>query len=334
MSRDPIKASVTSSDVARLADVSQSAVSRTFTPGASVSAKTRARVMAAADQLGYRPNRLAQSLISGRSGTIGLVVAYLENHFYPMVIEALSLALQERGYHVLLFMTTPGEQDEVIKEIMQYKVEGVVLASVTLSSHITEECAKVGVPVLLFNRYIPDSRASSVVSDNESGGQQVAEYLLNKGYSKIAFVAGQEDSSTSLERERGFRLGLEKQGVLLWKKVIGNYLFEQAANAAHELLNGDDKPDAIFVANDHMAFSVMDVIRRDYQLRIPEDVAIVGFDNVPEAAWAAYDLTTVGQPVERMVEETVLILIEQMQNKQVIPKHRAVSVSIIERGST
>lgn len=327
------KSSVTSTDVAKLANVSQSAVSRTFTPGASVSGKTRERVLAAAHELGYRPNALARSLISGRSRIIGLVIAYLENHFYPIVIEKLSRSLQARGYHVLLFMTEPGQQDEVIQEILQYQVDGVVLASVTLSSHIAQECAELGVPVVLFNRYIPDSQASSVVSDNVAGGRLLAELLLSEGHQKIAFVAGQENSSTNVEREKGFTERLEEAGVTLCQRVVGHYTFEGATLATRELLS-DGIPDAIFVANDHMAFAVMDVVRGEFGLRIPQDISVVGYDDVPEAGWPAYNLTTVEQNVEKMIGATVDILLEQMEHKRISSAQVVTDASLILRGST
>ena len=307
------KPSVTSTDVAKLANVSQSAVSRTFTPGASVSDSTRSKVLAAAEELGYRPNALARSLISGRSRIVGLVVAYLENHFYSIVIERLSRALQADGYHVLLFMTEPGQQDKVIGDILQYQIDGVVLASVTLSSHIAEECAALGVPVVLFNRYIADAQASSVTSDNVDGGYKLARFLVEKGFERIAYVAGQENSSTNMDREQGFVQGLAESGQTLWKREVGNYLFEGAAEAARRLLAADELPDAIFVANDHMAFAVMDVIRSEFGLRIPEDISVVGYDDVPEAAWPSYDLTTVEQPVDEMISAVAEILLEQME---------------------
>ncbi|WP_022951116.1 LacI family DNA-binding transcriptional regulator [Leucothrix mucor] len=327
------KSSVTSTDVARLADVSQSAVSRTFTPGASVSEKTRERVLAAARELGYRPNALARSLISGRSRIIGLVVAYLENHFYPIVIEKLSRSLQAEGYHVLLFMTETGQQDEVIKEILQYQVDGVVMASVTLSSHIAQECAGLGVPVVLFNRYIPDSQASAVVSDNIRGGRLLAELLVSEGHKDIAFIAGQENSSTNVEREKGFNEGLAAAGLHVSRRALGNYTFEDAAIAARAILS-DGTPDAIFVANDHMAFAVMDVIRGEFGLKIPEDISVVGYDNVPEAGWPSYNLTTVEQSVDEMIAATVEILLEQMEHKQVTATKRVTAASLIVRGST
>lgn len=328
------KTSVTSIDVARLANVSQSAVSRTFTTGASVSEDTKQRVLDAAKALGYRPNALARSLISGRSRIIGLAVAYLENHFYPIVIEQLSRALQTHGYHVMLFMTQPGQQDQVVNEILQYKMDGVVLASVTLSSHIAEECANIGVPVVLFNRYIPDSHVSSVTSDNEQGGRLVAELFVKNAYKRIAYIAGTENSSTNNDREKGFKQGLAVAGFSVWKSTPGMFSFEGATIAARELLVGNEKPDAIFVGNDHMAFAVMDVIRSEFGLRIPEDISVVGYDNVPEADWAAYSLTTVQQPVEAMIEATVNILLEQMEHKQVNEVHKVTEAHLIVRGST
>jgi len=327
------KSSVTSLDVAKLASVSQSAVSRTFTPGASVSEKTRERVMVAARELGYRPNALARSLISGRSRMIGLVIAYLENHFYSILIEKISRLLQSRGYHVLLFMTEPGQQDEVVQEILQYQVDGVVLASVTLSSHIAEECAAQGVPVVLFNRYVADSQTSSVVSDNIAGGRLLADLLVKEGHQNIAFIAGQENSSTNVEREKGFVEGLSEHGISLCARAVGNYNFENAAIAAREILN-KNVPDAIFVANDHMAFAVMDVIRGEFGLLVPEDISVVGYDNVPEAGWPSYNLTTVKQSIEQMINATVDILLEQMENKQVSATKVITPADLIVRGST
>ena len=173
------KGSVTSGDVARLAKVSQSAVSRTFSPGGSVSAETRALVLAAARKLGYRPNVLARAMISGRSKLIAVLVAYLDNQFYPVVLELLSRSLQAHGYQVMLVMTDPGDQDGVVSKMLQYQVEGIVMASATLSSSLARECAKTGTPVVLFNRYVPASPTSSVTSDNIEGARRLAHFLVD-----------------------------------------------------------------------------------------------------------------------------------------------------------
>ncbi len=317
------KSAPTSGDVAKLAQVSQSAVSRTFTPGASVSADTREKVLKAARELGYRPNALARAMISGKSRLIAMMVAYLDNQFYPIVLEQLSRALQEQGYQVLLFMTETGKQDRVVQRILEYQVEGVVMASATLSSTLARECAKTGIPVVLFNRYVPSSPASSVTSDNIEGGRLLAKFLAEGGHERIAFIAGAEDSSTNRDREAGFYKGLAEHGMTVWARAVGGYSFAGAADAARELFSKKERPDAVFVANDHMAFSVMDVLRGELGLKIPKDVSVVGYDDVPEAAWKGYDLTTISQSSESMIDATVAILLEQIE-KRVVKKRAAV----------
>lgn len=327
------KGKITSGDVAKLARVSQSAVSRAFNEGASVSEDMRARVQKAARKLGYRPNAIARAMISGQSRLIAVLVAYLDNQFYPIVLEQLSRALQDRGFHVLLFMTDPGRQDEVVQQMMEYQVEGIVMASATLSSTLARKCAQTGIPVVLLNRYVPSSPASSVTSDNAEGGRLVANLLTDNGHKRIAYIAGHEDSSTNNDREAGFLAGLEQAGQKLWSRAVGNYTFDGAAAAARQLFTNAEKPDAIFVANDHMAFAVMDVIRNELALRIPEDVSIVGFDNVPESGWAGYQLTTVEQPSAPMVEATTKILMEQIERKSVIRCSIVLPTSLVVRNS-
>jgi DNA-binding LacI/PurR family transcriptional regulator len=327
------KETVTSQDVARHANVSQSAVSRTFTPGASVSAATRDRVLAAAAELGYRPNALARAMISGRSNLIAVLVAYLDNQFYPIVLENLSRALQARGYQVLLFMTDPGNQDRMVQQMLQFQVEGIVMASATMSSSLARECAETGIPVVLFNRYVPSLPASSVTSDNVSGGRLLARLLHAAGHRRIAFIAGAEDSSTSRDREAGFSQALAEAGNAIWRKEVGDYSFAGAAAAARKLFAGSDRPDAIFAANDHMAFSVMDVIRGETGLRIPEDVSVVGYDDVPEAGWGGYSLTTVAQPGLSMIEETVDLLIKQIGSRKVQKRNVILPARLVVRSS-
>lgn len=327
------KGKVTSGDVAKLARVSQSAVSRAFNEGASVSEDMRARVKKAARKLGYRPNAIARAMISGQSRLIAVLVAYLDNQFYPIVLEQLSRALQDKGFHVLLFMTDPGRQDEVVQQMMEYQVEGIVMASATLSSTLARECAQTGIPVVQLNRYVPSSPASSVTSDNAEGGRLVAKLLTDNGHRRIAFIAGHEDSSTNTDRESGFLVGLEQAGQKLWSRAVGNYTFNGAAEAARQLFSKAEKPDAIFVANDHMAFAVMDVIRNELQLKIPEDVSIVGFDNVPESGWGGYQLTTVEQPYAPMVEATTKILLDQIEQKTVIRRSIVLPTNLVVRNS-
>lgn len=325
----------TSLDVARRAGVSQSAVSRVFTPGASVSAKTAERVRQAAAELGYRPNVLARSLITGRSRVIGLVVAYLENQFYPQTIEKMSRLLQAEGYHVLMFMAGRGVEniDDVLQEILDYQVDGVVMASVSMSSELASRCQAAGIPVVLFNRSQDDDRLSAVTSDNSAGGRKVADFLIAAGHTRIGYIAGWEGASTQRDREAGFREGLKRAGLPLHAREVGQFNLEQAREAARRMFAEKDRPDAVFVANDHMAFAVMDVVRFELGLGVPKDVSIVGYDDVPLAAWPAYDLTTVRQRANAMVAETVKTVLERIEKPDMAPRRVAIDGPLVVRGS-
>lgn len=334
-----MKPNPTAHEVAKLANVSQSAVSRTFTPGASVSQATREKVMEAARTLGYRPNALARGLITRRSGIVALVMSYLENQFYPLVIERLSQQLQKCGLHVLMFIGEDSDASGVLEDILQYQVDGIVMASTTLSPDLARHCASMEVPVVLLNR-VPDLQhvlelgTSSVTSDNVEGGRMVAQLLLERGFQRIAYLAGLENSSTNLQRERGFTEVLAQAGVQLCARAVGSYDFAGAQRATRELFSGPREalPEAVFVANDHMAIATMDVLRGELGLRVPRDVSVVGFDDVPQAAWGSYQLTTIVQDVTEMVTATVELLTQQI-GETPLPRQVTVPCRLVLRES-
>ncbi|MEP1199220.1 LacI family DNA-binding transcriptional regulator [Tateyamaria sp.] len=326
---------VTALDVAERAGVSRSAVSRVFTPGASVSERTAKKVRSAAEALGYRPNVLARSLITGRSRIIGLLVAYLENQFYPEAIERLSHELQKRGYHVLVFMAANSgeEADEVMEELLDYQVDGIIAASVGMSNDLTRRCEAAGIPIVLFNRAQDDDRLSAVTSDNYHGGRKLAEFLVAGGHSRIAHIAGWEGASTQRDREAGFVAGLNAAGQGLFARAVSDFQFEQAKAVARDMFSATDIPDAVFCANDHMAFAVMDVLRFERGLSVPGDVSVVGYDDVTLAAWPSYDLTTVRQPAGQMAQATVGILMDRLSDPDTKPRRVALDGPLIIRGS-
>lgn len=328
-------AKVTSIDVAALAGVSRSAVSRVFTPGASVSPATATKVRTAARALGYRPNVLARSLITGRSRIIGLVVAYLENQFYPEAIERLSKSLQAQGYHVLVFMASNDNDatQTVIDELLDYQVDGIVIASVGVSNDLTRRCEDAGIPIVLFNRDQFDDRLSSVTSDNMAGGRKLAEFLLAGGHRRIGHIAGWEGASTQIDREAGFKAGLMAGGIKLAMRSIGNFDFETAQDAARAMFDRDDPPEAVFVTNDHMAFAVMDVLRFELGICVPDDVSVVGYDDVQIAAWPSYNLTTVRQRANEMVSKTIELLMTRIENVDAPPQRICIDGPLIIRGS-
>ncbi|MEL7184211.1 MAG: LacI family DNA-binding transcriptional regulator, partial [Pseudomonadota bacterium] len=233
---------VTSLDVARLAGVSQSAVSRVYTKGASVSKAMEDRVRAAAEELGYRPNALARGLITGRSRIIGLVVAYLNNPFYAEAIERLSNAVQAEGYHLLIFTAGKNglDTDKIISQLIDYQVDGIITASITLTTNLTKRCASAGIPVVLFNRSMPRSGLSAVTSDNLAGGRKAAEFLLAAGHTRIAHIQGFKDASTTHDRLVGFETALDAAGLGLIALADGKFTREAAVEAARGLMDTDN----------------------------------------------------------------------------------------------
>lgn len=329
-------ARTTSLQVAERAGVSQSAVSRVFTPGASASAKTVAKVKKAAEELGYRPNMMARAMITGKSRIIGLVVAYLDNQFYPSALELLSRSLQARGYHVLVFTAgnAADKVEGVIADLLDHQVDGIITASVAMTSELTKRCEATGIPVVMFNRAQDGADLNTVISDSEGGGRKVAAFLTACGHQRIAHISGWEGSSTGRDRRRGFISGLHAQGAAPLAVIDGMYDRDVAAQATRDLMARATTPDAIFVGNDHMAFAVLDTLRFELGLDVPGDVAVIGFDDVPLAAWPAYNLSTVRQPLNRMVEATVEMLTAQIEGGEVAP-HRVVFDSpLILRGTT
>lgn len=300
---------VTAHDVARAAGVSQSAVSRAFTPGASISPDTRARILTAADQLGYRPNLLARSLINGRSNIVGVGVGNLANPFFVETMQLLSRALDDAGLRLLLFPADSGATAEPsIHEILHYRLDALVLLSVGLSSTLAEECRRAQVPVVLYNRTTLDDATSSVIGDNQIGARTIAAHLLAGRHQRIAYIAGTAGSSTNAQREAAFFAYLAQQGAPAPLREDGQYDIAAATAATRRLLTRPDRPDAIFCANDLMAIAAINVARHEYGLDVGREISIVGYDDVPMAAWPAFSLTSYSQPAEQMVAQTVRLI--------------------------
>jgi DNA-binding LacI/PurR family transcriptional regulator len=321
-----LRKSVTSHDVAELAGVSQSAVSRSFTPGASVAEATRLKVLQAAKRLGYLPNLHARTLITGRTRIVGVVLAHLDNLFYPRFLQLLSEQLQTQGMQVMLFIAEGQGNDDLLEHMLQYRVDAIVLAATSLSSSLGKACLQAGIPVVMFNRVSAqssDRSFHSVRTDQEEGARQIALHLIAGGHERIAYVAGHLDASTNQERENGFRTTLAEQGKAVFAYGVGKY---DAATAQAVVRSwyldraGQPRPlslcpDAIFAADDQMALAIMDTLRDELGLRVPAQVSVAGFDDVPQASASAYGLTTYAQPLGPMVQELVELLMAQIAQR-------------------
>jgi len=323
-------------DVARLAGVSQATVSRTLTPGTSVSDETRTKVLEAAKQLGYRPNVIARSLIQKSTNIIGLVVMRFTNPFYARMIRDFTRALQDCGYWVLLLNIAQNQElEETLPMALQYQADGLIITSATLSSTLAEECARSNTPVVLFNRYASDTHTNVVRCDNVEGGRLVADALLDAGHEKFAYIAGEEAASTNRDRENGFVNRLRERGYdLSFRESAGDYSYELGFAASERLFQSGSRPDAIFCANDLVAMGAMDFLRYKIKLKIPDEISIIGFDDIPSAAWPGYELTTVRQPFGELVESTIQVLLDAINKSGTEVTERVVSPTLVWRHSS
>ena len=320
----------TSIDVAKAAGVAQSTVSRVFS-GGNVSPDAKARVLAAAATLGYQPSAIARSLSTQRTGIVGIVMADITSPFYPYVLDKFTQRLHELGMRVLLFNTPPHRDvDETLPLVLQYQVDAIIITSATLSTAMSEECARLGIPVILFNRYVPNTQASAVCCDNVAGGRLVADLLLDWGHRHLAYLAGLENTSTNRDRLRGFSDRLLERNCREWLQESGAYTYDSGYAAAQRLLTHSDPPDAIFCANDIMAFGAIDAAR-DLGMTIPQQVSIIGFDDVPAAGWSGYNLTTIRQPVNRMVDSALDILQKKLDDPTLGPETRLIAGGLVMR---
>lgn len=298
-----------STDVARLAGVSQSAVSRTYRAGASVSVETRRKVVEAAAALDYRPSLIPQIMLTHRSRLVAVVVGGLSNPFYATVLEQFARRLQALDYQVLLMHTDRDHSlDGVIPRVASYRVDAVVSALPLISKTCAESLMSLKVPVVCFNTPISSGWLSSVCSDNNGAGRAMAEHFLSRGARRFGFIGGPTSSAASRDRLKGYRARLRRAGFDRIEQQNGSYDYQGGAAAALDMFAGSERPDAVFCANDLMAFGVLDTLRHRLGLRVPEDVLVGGFDDIPAAAWGSYDLTTVVQDAPSMVEQAIELL--------------------------
>lgn len=327
------KKTVNAMEVARLAKVSQSTVSRVFTPGSNVSEKTKKKVLEVARELGYRPNALARGLITNRTNIVGLAMRDIENPFYHEVLGKFTKRLRERGYHVLFMYTENDEiQQEEITQFLEYNVEGVIVTDAYLSSKVVSQLHENEIPVILFNRYSKDVPCYSVSCDNYAGGQEIAQYLYEQGHQNMVYITGQIETSTNQDRQSGFCDFLREKG-LVPRIEEGNFTYEKAYEVTLRLLKSKERPDAIFGANDITALGALDAVKA-MGLSVPDDIAIIGFDNIKMASWPAHELTTWEQPVDEMIAVTIDTLLNEMAGNSVKPETKLIPGKLIERSTT
>lgn len=285
-------------DVASLAGVSRSAVSRTFTQGASVSPQTRERVVQAASSLGYRPNALARGLTKQCNQLIAFVSGFQDNLYDAAYHDKVLSGLQAAGFRVLhVHIDGSVEVGRALIDALDIPVSVAVIAGGSIDEASIAECIRLRTPIILCTGETDLPAVDCINSDNAGGTRAALEHMLVRQCRRIAYIAGTSGMFSARERLEAFLGGMHWHSLTPFAVTQAAFTYEGGLQAARQLLAGDTRPDAILCANDAIALGALTAVRELGGLRVPEDVAIIGFDDVPQAAWPSFALTTVCNPV-------------------------------------
>jgi LacI family transcriptional regulator len=328
--------SVTSHDVAKLAGVSQATVSRVLRQDVNVRKETRERVMQALAQTGYELNAAARAFRTRRSDSIGVVVARLSNQIYPAMLESIGARLAGLGQRMIVWDAEYGGNIQASQALRQGIVDGVILTAATRESEFIKDICSARASVVLINRTVDNYPCDQVSSDNVDGGRRAANYFVKSGRRRIALIGGNPQASTIRDRELGFRQGLASAGITLpahYYHVPETFSHSSGEGAAMRLLELASPPDAIFCVNDVLALGALDGARA-FGARVPDDLWVIGYDDIEIASWRAYDLTTVRQPMEQMVIRAIDLLLAKIKNPDKPLVHDCFANELVIRRST
>jgi len=326
---------VTLKDVATRAGVSTSAVSRTFTDGASVSDKMRRKVEKAASDLGYSPNALASSLTTGRTKLIGLVSNNFHNPIFLQVFDLFTRKLQDKGLRPLL-MNLSDEQDALtaVRRLKQYSVDGVIVASSTLPPDFSKAFRDAGVPVVnSFGRFSTTPDVHVVGVDNSECGRMAARELVARGYASVGFMGGPETATSTQDRFRGFSQELSKHpDVARRHSFASDYSFDAGRAEMQRLIADAHLSEAYFCGDDVLSIGALSALA-DAGLNVPRDIGIIGFNDMEMARWENINLTTIGQPIEQIIHSSVELIVAMLDDPNRYPEVRLFPCKMVERGT-
>jgi len=319
---------VTSYDVAALAGVSQSAVSRAFSEEGSVSPRMRERITRAADELGYRPNAIARSLGKGRTGLVGMVINKHSQQNHANALSGITEILRTSGGGVLLQVVDADSlADDAVATLLDYRVDAIICSSI-VSEAATGQCARAGVALCLVNRQSAAEGVDEVLSDNVACSTAVALGLASAGARRTAYVYGPAAGFVSRLRFAGFSAGCARAGLPPPLRIDCDFTYQGGHDAALELVERHPELDAIAAASDGMAFGIVDALRRRCGLAVPADIMVVGHDDEPTSGYLGYRLTSVRQPMEAMLRGALTLAQRRIERPE-LPKRRIVMRSEI-----
>ena len=305
------KAVVSAQDVADRAGVSRSAVSRTYTPGASVSAATRDRVMKAAAELGYHVNHLARGLVRNRSGIVCLIVSEIATPYRASLVRWLTQFLQESGKIAMLINTDRSDNSvsAALQQAINFRADASIILSGMPDRTITRQCYKHGQRIILINRDESLPGSLSINLDAEIAAQTAVMAFQRAGCRVLGFANSLAGTPSLMKREAAFIAAAEQAGLAVTVERFGTTSYESGQILAHRLLTRPQRPDAIFCVTDLVACGLMDEARHRFALRVPDDLCLMGYDNIAQVGWSSYNLTTFAQPVEKFARDAVQWLI-------------------------
>lgn len=306
-------------DVSECAGVSQATVSRVLNGTSRVSHDKKLKVEKAIKQLGYRPNSIAQALASSRTGSIGVVVPELGGMFYSGMLQGIEDQLRRFGYHLVVTAGSNEEegQKQAIDFLLSRRVDALILHTQHISDDYLIELSTSGLPIAIVNRYVPELSRSCINLDNELGAKLATKHLIDNGHSNIACITGPLYKSDARSRLQGYRVALEEAGIEYREMLVveSGFTEETGSAAVRKLLSRNCDFTAIFACNDDMTFGVFEEMKRA-KLKIPDDVSLVGFDDMPFARYLTPPLTTVEFPIEQMSTEAVQLVLQKLMKKK------------------
>jgi DNA-binding LacI/PurR family transcriptional regulator len=337
MGVDDTTRSPTSFDVARKAGVSRSTVSRTFTAGARVSPEVRARVLEAADTLGYRVNALARGLQARHSNLVGVVASRLDTPYRALQVRCIAQGLLREGMNPLLLVADGGEDVRaLIQNILAYSVAGVIVTSDTPSPEVVRACNKAGVPVVLINRGPASAGADTVCMDLEAGGRAAFEMLRSSGATRFGVVTPERETYSVTGRANAFLACCQSAGYPSTRIASPGQSHASGKAVADAVLAEVEagRIDGLFCATDLMALGVLDRLRHERGIDIPGRLQIVGFDDIEQAGWSAYDLSTIRQSIVDQARAAVDLAMMRLEHPDRPFETRSFGLQVVFRSTT
>lgn len=301
---------VSAEQVAKLAGVSRSAVSRTFTDGASVSKTTRNKVLHAADTLGYHVNHLARGLSHERSNIVGIIVADLQTPYQARMVDLTTRKLQEIG-KVGMVINTSGDPESVahaLRQTLNFRADGVIVLSGQPAASLISSSVANGQRVILINRRDHIDGPANLSVENGEAAREAYLLLRRAGCKRLAVVSSTARTPSLSARDEAFVAAAAADGITVPVMRTGPTNYASGAEAARQLFGRSSAPDGVFCVSDLLALGVMDIARHSFGLNVPGDVSVIGFDDIEQAGWASYELTTFRQPSDEMVERIMDLL--------------------------